>query len=229
MWRGQASRTVVLGFAMAVFGVCCILPVGYVLLTTLRATKVRTGHCCSTSASEDCSSTRPCSARVPPSSRRCSVRRWDSLWLACRWRRKGLSGWRWRLRPCCRLTSWLSPGSYLGSTQAVSGGHGRVSLSAWTYSLPGAIIVLEPGALSDVDAGDEMALRRIDGRLEEAAMMVAPRGRLLRRITLPLVAPSVSRLRTGDLRARDFGVRRPWAAARPGLHDRGVYRVCGAV
>ena len=35
----------------------------------------------------------------------------------------------------------------------------------------------------------EVAMRRIDGRLEEAALIVAPRGHVLRRITLPLVAP----------------------------------------
>ena len=37
----------------------------------------------------------------------------------------------------------------------------------------------------------ELAMRRIDGRLEEAAMIVAPPGRVLRRITLPLAAPTI--------------------------------------
>ena len=37
----------------------------------------------------------------------------------------------------------------------------------------------------------EVALRRIDGRLEEAALMVAPPHRVLARITLPLAAPSI--------------------------------------
>jgi iron(III) transport system permease protein len=37
----------------------------------------------------------------------------------------------------------------------------------------------------------ELAMRRIDGRLEEAAVIVAPPRRVLWRITLPLVAPTV--------------------------------------
>ena len=37
----------------------------------------------------------------------------------------------------------------------------------------------------------EVAMRRIDGRLEEAALVVAPPGRVMSRITLPLAAPGV--------------------------------------
>ena len=38
----------------------------------------------------------------------------------------------------------------------------------------------------------EAAARRVDGRLEEAALLVAPRRRVLWRITFPLVAPVVA-------------------------------------
>jgi iron(III) transport system permease protein len=37
----------------------------------------------------------------------------------------------------------------------------------------------------------EVAMRSVDGRLEEAALLVAAPGRVLRRITLPLAAPSI--------------------------------------
>ena len=64
-------------------------------------------------------------------------------------------------------------------------------LSEWTYSLPAAIVILSLVLYPLSMLATEMAMRRIDGRLEEAGLIVAPPGRVLRRITLPLVAPSV--------------------------------------
>lgn len=64
-------------------------------------------------------------------------------------------------------------------------------LSDWTYSLPGAIVVLSLVLYPLSMLATEVAMRRIDGRLEEAGLIVAPPGRVLRHITLPLVAPSV--------------------------------------
>ena len=54
----------------------------------------------------------------------------------------------------------------------------------------------------------EAALRRVDGRLEEAGLIVAPPGRVLRHITLPLVAPNVlaSALIVFVLAISEFGV-----------------------
>ena len=69
---------------------------------------------------------------------------------------------------------------------------GRDLLSTWTYSLPGAIIVLSLVFYPLAMLATVVALRRVDGRLEEAALMVAPAGRVLRRITLPLVAPGIA-------------------------------------
>ena len=58
---------------------------------------------------------------------------------------------------------------------------------------------------------------RIDGRLEEAALVVASPGRVLRRITLPLVAPAVlsAALMIFVLAVSEFGV--------PGLLQVRVY------
>lgn len=68
---------------------------------------------------------------------------------------------------------------------------GRDPLSEWTYSLAGAIVVLGVGFFPLAMLATEAAARRVDGRLEEAALLVAPQSRVLRRITLPLVAPSI--------------------------------------
>ncbi len=38
MWRWQSSRTVVVGVAVALFVVCCLLPVGYLLMMLLSGT-----------------------------------------------------------------------------------------------------------------------------------------------------------------------------------------------
>ncbi|HSC28296.1 MAG TPA: ABC transporter permease subunit [Vicinamibacterales bacterium] len=68
---------------------------------------------------------------------------------------------------------------------------GRDVLSGWTYSLPAAILVLSLVYYPLSMLVTEVALRRIDGRLEEAAVVSAPPLLVLRRITLPLAAPGV--------------------------------------
>jgi iron(III) transport system permease protein len=72
--------------------------------------------------------------------------------------------------------------TYLGSS---------VDRSEWIYSLPAAILVLGLVFYPLSMLATEVALRRIDGRLEEAAVLCAPPYLVLRRITLPLAAPSV--------------------------------------
>lgn len=81
-------------------------------------------------------------------------------------------------------------------------------LSEWTYSLAGAIVVLGVGFYPLAMLATEAAARRVDGRLEEAALLVAPRSLVLRQITLPLVAPSVmaSALIAFVLAISEFGV-----------------------
>jgi len=56
----------------------------------------------------------------------------------------------------------------------------------------------------------KVAMRRIDGRLEEAGLMVAPPTRVLWGITLPLAAPAVvaAALMIFVLAISEFGVRR---------------------
>ena len=85
---------------------------------------------------------------------------------------------------------------------------GRDPLSEWTYSLAGAVVVLGVGFYPLAMLATEAAARRVDGRLEEAALLVASRSRVLRRITLPLVAPSIvaSALIVFVLAISEFGV-----------------------
>jgi iron(III) transport system permease protein len=63
--------------------------------------------------------------------------------------------------------------------------------SEWTYSLSAAIVVMSLVFYPLSMLATEVALRRIDGRLEEAAVLVARPAAVLRRITLPLAAPGV--------------------------------------
>lgn len=63
--------------------------------------------------------------------------------------------------------------------------------SEWAHTLPGAILVLSLVFYPLSMLATEAALRRIDGRLEEAALVHASSQLVLRRITFPLAAPSV--------------------------------------
>jgi iron(III) transport system permease protein len=64
--------------------------------------------------------------------------------------------------------------------------------SQWTYSLAGAIVVLGLVFYPLSMLATEIAARRVEPRLEEAALVVASRSRVVRGITLPLVAPAVA-------------------------------------
>ena len=79
-----------------------------------------------------------------------------------------------------------------GSTGFVASWLGCDLLSAWTYSLTGAIIVLGTSFFPLSMLATEAAAWRVNGRLEEAGLLVASPGRVLWRITLPLIAPTVA-------------------------------------
>ena len=69
---------------------------------------------------------------------------------------------------------------------------GRNFLSDWTYSLTGAIVVLGFTFYPLSMLATEAAARRVDARLEESARLVASPRRVLWRITLPLIGPTVA-------------------------------------
>ena len=92
------------------------------------------------------------------------------------------------LPPYVVALAWTYLASSRGLLATVAGDD---ALTAWTYSLPAAVLVLGLVLYPLSMLATEVALRRIDGRLEEAALIVAgPRG-VFRRITVPLAAPGV--------------------------------------
>ncbi|MPY91225.1 MAG: ABC transporter permease subunit [Luteitalea sp.] len=93
------------------------------------------------------------------------------------------------LPPYVMGLAWLYLG---GSAGLVARMVGRDVLSPWTYSLAGATFVLALVFFPLSMLATEVALRRVDGRSEEAALMVARPGRVLWRITLPLAAPAIT-------------------------------------
>jgi iron(III) transport system permease protein len=209
MWGWRSSRTAVIGAAIVVFVVCCLLPVGYLLTVTL--------------ADIGCTSTA-----LFPDARQRGLLYTTSLLgtgtallataigvpLGVALARIALP-----LKTALRLAlaapallppyvvglAWIYLGGSRGLVATLAG---HDALSAWTYGLPAAIIVLSLVFYPLPMLATEVALRRIDGRLEEAALVYAPPRRVLRRITLPLAAPHVSAaaLVVFVLAVSDFGV-----------------------
>lgn len=91
--------------------------------------------------------------------------------------------------PYILALAWI----YVGGSAGVAAQlFGRDLLSGGTYSLTGAIVVLGIGFYPLSMLATEAAARRVDGRLEEAALLVTHPRRVLWRITLPLIAPSIA-------------------------------------
>ena len=78
-----------------------------------------------------------------------------------------------------------------GSTGVIASIVGAEAIQ-WTYSLPAAVLVLSLLLYPLPMLTTEVAVRGIEGRLEEAGLLVAPQQRVLLGITLPLVAPAVA-------------------------------------
>jgi iron(III) transport system permease protein len=85
--------------------------------------------------------------------------------------------------------AWAYLGGSAGVVASIAGGD---LLSAWTYSLPGAVVVLSLVFYPLSMLATEVATRRVEPRLEEAALAIASPGRVLRHITLPLVGPAIA-------------------------------------
>ena len=64
-------------------------------------------------------------------------------------------------------------------------------ISTWLQSAAGAIVVMSLAFFPLSMLATEVAIRRTDARLEEAASLVASPGRVLWRITLPLATPNI--------------------------------------
>jgi iron(III) transport system permease protein len=217
MSRWLSSRTVVVGIAVVVFILCCLLPVAY--LVTVSLTGVDAFPAMALDARQRgllfntallgigtaCLATA-IGAPLGLALARITLPRKALLRVALA--APAL------LPPYIVGLAWIYFGGSAGWMTALTG---RDLLSAWTYSLPAAIVVLSVVFYPVSMLASEVAMRRIDGRLEEAALMVAPPSRVLRRITLPLVGPSVvaGALMIFVLAVSEFGV--------PGLLQVRVY------
>lgn len=91
--------------------------------------------------------------------------------------------------PYVLCLAWIYVGGSAGLAAQILG---RDLLSDWTYSLSGAIVVLGLGFYPVSMLATEAAARRVGAHLEEAALLVAGRGRVLWRVTLPLIAPTTA-------------------------------------
>ena len=216
IWRGWHRRSVVT-VAVATFVVCCVLPLTYLLSTTVGVTGTEYGMTLGsrqrgllynttivgigTAALATLIGT-PLGivlARVP-------LRRKALVRL--------LLGAPVLLPPYIVALAWVS----LGSSHGVLGQIVGADVAAkWTYSLPAAILILSLVLYPLSMLLTEVALRRVDGRLEEAALTAAPPGRVMWRITLPLAAPAIlaAALIIFVLAVSEFGV--------PGLLQVRVY------
>lgn len=93
------------------------------------------------------------------------------------------------LPPYVVALAWIYLGGNAGLIAAIAG---QDVLSAWTYSLAGAVVVLSLVFYPLSMLATEVAVRRIEPRLEEAALLVTAPGCVLWRITLPLAAPTTA-------------------------------------
>lgn len=181
MWRWPSSRTAVVGIAIGVFVVCCLLPVGYLLAVSVSrvdaysaiALDARQRSLLSNTALLGIGTALLATAIGAPlgiALARIALPRKAFLRLAL--------AAPVLLPPYIAGLAWTYVGSRQGWLTALTGSD---LLSAWIYSLPAAIVVLSLVLYPVSMLATEVAMRRIDGRLEEAALMVAPPGRVLRR------------------------------------------------
>jgi iron(III) transport system permease protein len=208
MWRWPSSRTVVVGLAIAVFAVCCLLPVGYLLIMTLTPGDIwsvqmldarQQGLLITTTILGLGTSLLSTAIGAPLG------------FVLARVAVRGTAVLRIALSAPVLLPPYIAglAWTYFGSRQGpVAGLVGPELLSDWTYSLPAAILVLSLVFYPIPMLATEVAMRAVDGRLEEAALLVAAPGRVLQRITFPLVAPTVcaGALVVFVLAASEFGV-----------------------
>jgi iron(III) transport system permease protein len=186
MRRWKSSRTWVLGIAVLVFVVCCVLPVASLFLEILRRPAAitsellldarRRGLLFNTVALGAGAAVVASVIGVPL----------GILLGRVPFPAKGL------IRIALAAPAFIPP--YVMALAWVYLGIGlpfvsRDVASGWTYSLPAAVLVLALVFYPLSMLAAEVAIRRVDGRFEEAGLMVARPRRVLLRITLPLAAP----------------------------------------
>lgn len=192
MWGWQSSRTAVIGVAVMVFVVCCLLPIGYLLAVSLSTTDAlppvlvpdarQRGLLYNTAVLGAGTAVIATAIGAPlgVALARTALTRKGLLRLAL--------AAPVLLPPNVVALAWIYLGGNQGLLARLAGSH---LLSEWTYSLPAAVCVLSLVFYPLSMLATEVAMRRVDGRLEEAALMFAPARRVIRDITLPLAAPGI--------------------------------------
>lgn len=209
MWRRQSSRTVVIGIALVVFVACCVMPVGHLLAMARHGIGAsaaavmldarQRGLLANTAllGSGTAMLATAIGASLGFALARISLPRKSLLRLAL--------AAPVLLPPYVVGLAW----TYLGGSSGwVASVVGADLLSGWTYSLPAAVLVLSLVFYPIAMLATEVAMRQIDGRLEEAALVVTSPARVVWRITLPLAVPSIlaAALMIFVLAVSEFGV-----------------------
>jgi iron(III) transport system permease protein len=190
MTHWPSSRTVVIGVAVVVFLACCVLPIGYLLTVSLIGANTYSALLLDARQRQLLVNT----AILGTGTAIVATTIGSALGFAL----ARISLPQKSLVRLALTTPILLPPyivglawTYLGSANGrLAGVIGADVISGWTYSLSTAIVVLGLVFYPIAMLATEAALRHIDGRLEEAALVIASRARVFWRITLPLAAPA---------------------------------------
>jgi iron(III) transport system permease protein len=209
MWPLSSTRSWVIGIAVTVFLISCVLPIAHLFLDLVRGWQDAFGVMLI-----DARQRRLLSTTAVLGVGTAVVATTIGVPLGIVLARVSLR-WKTLLRMLLAAPALMPPyvlglaWVYFGSTGGLlSTFVGRDIPTGWTYSLPAAVLVLGVVFYPLSMLATEVSLRRIDGRLEDAALIVASPGRVLRHITLPLAAPGVlaASLLIFVLSVSEFGV-----------------------
>ena len=175
MWRWTSSRTWVLGLAVLVFVVCCVLPVVSLGVEIFRRPAAITGGLVL-----DARQRGLLSNTLTLGTGTALIATLIGVPLGVLLGRTSLPG-----KPLLRI-ALATPALIPPYVMALA----WLSLT-WSYGLLAAVLVLACVFYPLSMLATEVAIRRVDGRLEEAGLMVTRQRRVLLHITLPLAAPAV--------------------------------------
>jgi len=192
MRRPQPARTAVIGMALAIFVVCAVAPVAHLLFASLGDARAvyatvlldarQRGLLYNTTLLGTASALFATAVGVPLGIVLARVPLRGKALLRLALAAPAL------LPPYVVGLAWVYLGSSSGVLHALTG---HDFLSTWTYSLSGAVLVLAVVFYPLSMLTTEAVMRRIDRRLEEAALIDAPLRSVMRRISLPLAAPGI--------------------------------------
>lgn len=196
MWGWRSSRTVVIGAAAAAFVVCCVLPLAYMIGLSIGGTWGMGSTYVALLLDARQRTLLFNTAVLGGGTALVATLIGAPLGVALA--RVPLRG-----RPLVRILltapvllppyvvglAWIYLGGRAGFAAQIAG---RDVLSGWTYSLTGAVLVLSLVFYPLSMLATEVAVRRVEPRLEEAALLVARSGRVLWGVTLPLAGPGIA-------------------------------------